>query len=192
MHDQSTRECLCGCGQRIPKDPHARRLVTGHVWTRRMPLFERFWRWVDYGGPGCWLWTGYVKDTGYGSFTPVHSHPMNAHRALWIMIHGDPGPGIMIRHRCDNRLCVRPSHLEPGTHLQNVRDYWARTGRTDFSGTQRGERHPNAKLSADDVRAIRAAPPLQWGDARLLSQGYGVSTSTIWLIRARKAWRHVL
>ena len=31
----------------------------------------------------------------------------------------------VIRHRCHNRRCLNPDHLEPGTQADNKRDDWA-------------------------------------------------------------------
>ena len=31
-------------------------------------------------------------------------------------------PGEIIRHTCDQPLCVNPWHFETGTHLDNMRD----------------------------------------------------------------------
>lgn len=50
-----------------------------------------------------------------------------------------------------------------------------------------GELNPKAKLTADDVRAIRRSQE----PAGALATKYGVSPDTIWNIRARVTWRHI-
>lgn len=51
----------------------------------------------------------------------------------------------------------------------------------------RGEGHGRAKLTADDVRAIRADTRFQ----RAIASDFGVSQRAIWSIRAGKTWGHV-
>jgi hypothetical protein len=53
----------------------------------------------------------------------------------------------------------------------------------------RGETHPHAKLTAEQVIAIRA----QLKDKTLAQLGreYGVIFQTIWSIKARKSWKHL-
>jgi hypothetical protein len=60
----------------------------------------------------------------------------------------------------------------------------------------RGEGSPNSKLTADDVRAIRAAyaartPRDPQRGPSALARRYGVSRQTIKLIVAGRAWKHV-
>lgn len=45
-----------------------------------------------------------------------------AHRLAYTYAIGEIGPGLVVRHRCDNAPCVRPDHLETGTQQQNVQD----------------------------------------------------------------------
>lgn len=54
-------------------------------------------------------------------------------------------------------------------------------------GFRTGEKHPKAKLSEGDIRAIRASTD---SDA-VLAKRYGVSTPTIWRIKTRKIWKHL-
>jgi hypothetical protein len=51
----------------------------------------------------------------------------------------------------------------------------------------RGERSPHAKLTAAQVRAIRAST----ASGVVLARRYGVSRNRISLIRLRRAWMHV-
>ena len=59
--------------------------------------------------------------------------------------------------------------------------------RTDIRGPAKGERHGAAKLTAADVRAIRA-------DHRRgadIAADFGIHQSNVSLIKLRKKWRHV-
>jgi len=43
------------------------------------------------------------------------------HRQI-LMMAGVDTEGLVVRHKCDNRICFRFDHLEVGTHQDNVRD----------------------------------------------------------------------
>ena len=51
----------------------------------------------------------------------------------------------------------------------------------------KGEAHHSAKLTEDDVRSIRS----DGRDNRTIAAAYGVSPAAIWLIKARRNWRHI-
>lgn len=78
-------------------------------------LQERFWSQVNKG-PECWVWTGARGTQGYGAFTcprPAKYGRMLAHRFAFMSFAGPMGAGLRLGHKCGNRLCVRPEHLEP-------------------------------------------------------------------------------
>jgi hypothetical protein len=50
-----------------------------------------------------------------------------------------------------------------------------------------GERNGRAKLTLEQARQIRAAEP-QYGCGARLAREYGVSNSTIYMIRRRETW----
>lgn len=106
----------------------------------------RFWARVLPTPSGCWEWQGALNNRGYGQLGRGGVHHL-AHRYAWVLVFGDIAPGLVVCHACDNRRCVRPSHLFLGTHLDNNRDM-TRKGRA---------RHPSVprKLTDDDVRTIR-------------------------------------
>jgi len=83
---------------------------------------------------------------------------------------------------------VRIEHLREGTQSDNSRDMVQR-GRHYQPGLK-GARHPNSKLTEDDVRETRRrfSSGATLGE---LAEVFGVSRDNIGLIVRRKAWRHV-
>jgi HNH endonuclease len=119
----------------IPFTPESAREAARRARERRgaRPLVERFWSKVFKGGPGgCWLWAGSVKPNGYGiiSAGPRGSSPLQAHRVAFALHFGEAGEGLVIHHRCLNRRCVNPDHLEAVTYSVNN----AEQGRYGYKG----------------------------------------------------------
>jgi hypothetical protein len=71
-------------------------------------------------GDGCWEWTGSRKQSGYGNFY-VDGKIEIAHRVLYELMVGEIPEDLVMDHLCRNRGCVRPDHLEPVTHAENMR-----------------------------------------------------------------------
>ncbi len=69
----------------------------------------------------CWEWThGYINKDGYGLFYNGRSMVF-AHRWNYQETNGPLPDGMECDHLCKNRKCVNPEHLEPVTHIENVR-----------------------------------------------------------------------
>lgn len=142
----------------------------------------RFWSKVDVRGEDeCWLWTGSFVTGGYGGFK-AGGKMHRAHRYSYELTNGPIGSSdLFVCHSCDVPACVNPAHLWLGTNEDNTADRHSK-GRTIS-----GESHYAAKLTATDVRAIRA-------DDRPTSEiaaFYGISTSYVRSIKRRKKWRNV-
>jgi HNH endonuclease len=151
-----------------------------------MERFERHTRKTDT----CWIWTGAHNTQGYGGFSwKKDGYKMiRAHRASWIIYHGAIPNGMWVLHKCDNPSCVNPDHLFLGDCRVNTRDALIK-GRLHV--LPKGEKHCNAKLTADKVSAIRSEYAKGTMSMRKLGTRYGVSGNIICLIINRKTWAHV-
>ena len=106
---------------------------------------------------GCWPYMGCRNPRGYGVLTTNCVHWL-AHRFVWTQTYGPIPDGMDVLHRCDNPPCGRPDHLFLGTRAENNADMVAK-GRHDPQGhkkgkTLRGERHPMAKFTMEQVEMI--------------------------------------
>ena len=91
---------------------------------------NRFWSKVNKHGPipkhrpelgCCWLWTACKSAKGYGRFMVGGKRVAFAHRFAYELVVGKIPDGEELDHLCRNRSCVRPSHMKPGTHAENMR-----------------------------------------------------------------------
>jgi len=140
-------------------------------------------------GEGCWEWQA-STDNGYGRFK-VGRHMEQAHRVAMALEDEEVSPEVQVLHRCDNRGCVRPSHLFYGTDADNMRDM-VQKGRRDYASTPPppsgpGERNGRARLISSQVLKIRQ-DPRKHGE---IAEEYGVSRSTVSMIKRRENWRHL-
>lgn len=149
--------------------------------------FARFMRMVRIGDSfaDCWEWTGNKPDGRYGHFSKGQK-VVKAHRWIYEFTCSPIPESLLLRHKCDNPACVNPTHLEPGTPKQNIQDMLSRGRGFD----RRGEKHPLARLCADDVRAIRLASAKGMSQRALATQ-YGVGSGQIGKIVRRENWKHI-
>lgn len=83
-------------------------------------ISESIWnRIIPEPNSGCWLWIGSTGKLGYGKLT-VAGRSKSAHRCIYL-IYYDIADGLELDHLCKVRCCVNPAHLEPVTHVENVR-----------------------------------------------------------------------
>jgi hypothetical protein len=122
---------------------------------------------------GCWEWKG-AKSYGYGMMMRDRQR-LRVHRLSYELWCGPIPAGMVMRHKCDNPSCVNPSHLEPGTQAENIRDIVARN------------RHGRRKLTPEQVSEIRAS---SFGN-RELADKYGVGIIAVRRARSGETWTHV-
>lgn len=154
---------------------------------QRRSVADRFWAKVDKSSTpdACWPWLGGHATAGYGVIGVDAWRVEGAHRVSYRLNVGEIPPGLEVCHHCDNPGCVNPDHLFAGTHAQNMHDSETK-GRNRHPGLK-GSEHPRAKLTEASVREIRQSAD----DPTTLAAQYGITRESIYMIRARKTWRHV-
>lgn len=148
---------------------------------------NRFWEKVNIRGPDeCWPWLDNRHGNRYGRFR-FNGKTEKAHRVAWLLTYGDIPGDLCVLHKCDDGFCVNPSHLFLGTHTDNMHDM-IKKGRAKHT---RGEAHPRARLTEDDVREI-----VRLASIGNLTQGevagrFGVSQVRISQILLGRGWNWV-
>lgn len=146
----------------------------------------RFWSKVEKDSEsGCWLWLGTKPAFGHGQFRH-NGKAIYAHRYAWELKHGSLSDDICILHKCDVPACVNPDHLFTGTREDNLTDM-RQKGRGSSPPRHLGAKHPQAKLTEDDVREIRSSheTPLA------LAVRYGIARRTIYNVLNGRIWKHI-
>lgn len=136
------------------------------------------------GGVGaCWPWTAATNEQGYGLLR-VDGRLVRAHRYALALAGVDVPPDASVCHHCDSPSCVNPRHLYVGTQATNMQDARNR------ERTNRGARNGAAKLTDDDVRAIRSGRA-EGATLAMLARRFGVGKSTVSRVVRRDGWAHV-
>lgn len=152
----------------------------------------RFWKFVDktpgHGPEGtCWLWTGGQDRKGYGLFSIGTALMYRVSRVSWKIVNERDPELLHVLHRCDNPPCVNPAHLFLGTDKDNCDDAF-RKGRRPITLRITGSSRFAAKLTPDDVKAIRAAPKTV--TSLQLAGQYGLHVVNIRRVRRGASYVH--
>ncbi len=143
-------------------------------------LDARFWSKVEKRGPDeCWMWKAGVDVSGYGRIA-VDGRAVKATHLVLADIGAARIGKAHALHSCDNRRCVNPSHLRWGNNADNVADKVKRGRAIGLSG----EKNPRAKLTANQVQAIRFAQ----GRCADIAKQFCVSKSLVGQIKQGIIW----
>lgn len=196
--------CACGCGQQVMFNRryknwskfvigHHGRLVT-EITKEKMRVASRK-RWGNpedrfrnrvgkLGESGCMIWQGLIDKDGYGVMK-WSNKMVKAHRVAWRLAYGEISDGSLVCHRCDTPACVNPDHLFLGSHAANHAD------RNDKGRQARGERSGRAKLTVDQVKAIRTLYQAFDYQITTLAKMFHVTSGAIHHIITRRSWKHL-
>lgn len=159
-------------------------------------LSERFWEKVSgTDKDDCWIWTGSRSGSGYGQFWDGKRN-IPAH---WFMLPKRPQKGQEACHHCDNKLCVRPSHIFLGTRSDNMKDMVSKKRHNTRPGclamlkvrrTRRGSSNHQAVLSEEDASIIKSIKPC-YGMGASVAKYFGVSETVVSGIWKGRRWAHI-
>ncbi|MER7922134.1 NUMOD4 motif-containing HNH endonuclease [Streptomyces sp. NPDC096057] len=128
---------------------------------------------------------GYEKVTLYAGGLKRN---VEVHRAVALAFLGPDAEGRpLVAHGDGNPRNNTPENLRWATYADNAadRDRHGRTARV------RGEDHRSAKVTADEVRGIRAEYARGALTQAMLGEAYGLTHQTVWSIIHRQNWRHL-
>ena len=129
---------------------------------------------------------GYTRKRGYMAVYLETGVTQLTHRFVWEAVHGPIPEGMQINHingvKTDNRL----ENLECVTQVENIKHAY-RTG----LASNKGIRHPSAKLTEEQVYAIRELFDSGVTATEIARRETYISRRQIALIGARKAWAHL-
>lgn len=140
---------------------------------------------ATFNDDACLIWPLTKSSTGYGRLI-LDGKVLSAHRYVCMISHGDP-PTLdhQAAHSCGNGHlgCVNPKHLSWKTPKENQMD------RVRHGTHSRGDRHPSAKLTSEDVSAIRGM--IESLSLTEIAKRFNVSKTTISRVRTGKSWSHI-
>lgn len=132
--------------------------------------------------------TGHIRN-GYWAFKLVKPDGEKqcfwAHRLVALAFIGPQPAGYVIAHYDGNRLNNHYSNLRWTTNAGNGADA------VRHGTTMRGERNCHAKLTPEQVQAVRAEYVGRWGQQSALARKYGLCHSAMRDVLIRKHWKHV-
>lgn len=113
----------------------------------------------------CLLHSGATSSSGYGKVKREGKF-WDRHRYEYYRVHGPIPEGMVVRHRCHNRLCYNVDHLVLGSQKDNVHDS-LQEGRLE------------RKLSEQQVVSIIDRYTGKRGEQSALAKEYGVSANLV-------------
>lgn len=137
---------------------------------------------LNFKGEECLFWPYLKSRTGY-AVVSMDSKRGYASRYACEAVNGPPPtPGHEAAHSCGNgrQGCVNPGHLSWKTPKENSAD-------KIFHGTSgKGEKNPGARLTSEQVLAIRSVRGSE--PQHVTASRFGVSRSNVQHIQTRNSW----
>ena len=118
---------------------------------KQTPLETRIETWIataQTNASGCWLWSGSTNGVGYGMVTLFKQH-RTIHSVFYEHFIGSVPEGKELDHKCRNRNCFNPNHLEAVTRRENLHRGSHQNMKSHMSGLCKLG-HPLVTISATD------------------------------------------
>jgi hypothetical protein len=149
-------------------------------------MHNRDWKWkpIDWeeNNRGCWICISHKPNYKNQVQFQFNGRKQNLSRIIYSELIGEIPPDLVVRHKCDDPMCINPCHLELGTVKENNWDKLR-------NGTwQNGENNGQHKLTQKQVDEIRCSLLFS---QKYLGKLYGVDRKTIREIIEGKTWRGI-
>ncbi|TVY09837.1 HNH endonuclease [Paenibacillus cremeus] len=139
------------------------------------------------GDNGCWNVYGRNLDTDGYYYISRNCKKYKLHRWIALNEYGftEENQKLVVRHLCNNKKCINPSHLKFGTPKENSED-------SVLAGIQpHGETSGQSILNNDDVLKIKELLQNTSITFKELGEMFSVDESTIQDINQRRTWVHI-
>ena len=128
---------------------------------------------------------GYIRVTLHRNGTGKEGR---VHRLVMAAFLGECPPGKEVNHKSGDKTDNRLENLEYTTLQENMRHAWHVLGRPNMT---KGEGHPAAKLTDNEVREIRRLFATGRFTKVKLGKMFNVSHKTIERIVTHDTWKHI-
>lgn len=147
---------------------------------------KHYGRIIHHGLAGC----GYAQIHLYVNGVQTVTY---AHRLVAAAFIGPCPDGLEVNHKNGNKQDNRVENLEYVTRSENERHSYRVLGRTPSTNLKHGDGQDNtqAKLTDDQVRAIRSIYAGGKVTQNELAVRFGISQSSVSFIIHRKTWSHI-
>lgn len=108
----------------------------------------------------------------------------NVSRHVYEEMFGPIPEGHVIRHKCDNSICINPEHLETGTMKDNSEDMVTR------NRSAKGSKCGKSVLTEKEVKIIKTMLTYSV-PGKDIANVFNIGESTVVQIKKKETWRHV-
>lgn len=148
---------------------------------------------VTIDNNGCWNWNKALQNAGYGTFGILingKNKTHTTHRYVYQIVHRKKlKRSVLVRHKCHNRRCCNPKHLEEGSYLDNWYDSES-THRQAFANKRAlKQKAKNATLKDSKVTTYRRLYLERKMTLRGIAKETGLARATVFSFLIGKTYR---